>query len=176
MSDKIVEIFTRILPSVPSGAADTFAHGMRTYICAFKAQRDNDMNYESTPDYQNGWNEIMVVQADDLWVHTPHFNNILGLSISELFRTKITMFSPPCTVEIFRTVVFVDAHFNRWIISIMQSEIDPEQIRVCARFPRSGTKVEYFCLKKTENELSSPTFNTSCFKLLVYDANVWHDT
>jgi hypothetical protein len=176
MAAKIVEIFAKNLPSVNANAGEAFAAGMEAYHCAFKAIRDSAMNYETTPDYLNGWNEIMVVQKEDLWIHTPHFRKIVGLAIGELFRTKITMLAPPWGADISQhTMVLVDAYSNRWIMSVLHSEKDSEQIRICLRFPRSGTKAVPHALKSTENELAGADFNTNGLALVVYDTSVWHD-
>ena len=177
MSAKIVEIFTKNLPSVNANAGQAFAAGMVAYHRAFTAIRDGAMNYETLPDYRNGWNEIMVVQKeDDLWIHTPHFKKIMGLSIGELFGTKITMLAPPCGPEIFCVVCLVDACSNRWIMSVLQSEMDSEQIRICLRFPRSGTKMALtpHTLKLTESELAGADFHTNGLQLIVYDTSTWH--
>ena len=64
MSAKIVEIFTKNLPSVNANAGQAFAAGMGAYHCALKAMLDSAMNYETTPDYLNGWNEIMDVSGN----------------------------------------------------------------------------------------------------------------
>jgi hypothetical protein len=116
MNTKIVDIFTKHLPSIPSTTAEAFAQGMQSFYDA----RQDGMEYE-----------IMVVGDDELWVHTPHFRKILGQTISELFNTKITMFRAPCTQRFSHSMVFVDAHNDRWSVSVLKSET---QYRICMRW------------------------------------------
>ena len=173
MTDSIVEIFSRHLPSVNSNTAVAFAQGMRAYHSVFKTQQAcSGMNYANTPDYLNSWNEIMVIRLDDdLWVHTPHFKRIVTLAINELFGTDITLFSPHCPLDFFYSMVFLDASYNGWIVSVLQSEVDPDKVRICARLPRFGMKVAIHVLKLTENELgASKTPSGQPLTLMVYDA------
>ena len=175
MTDIIVEIFSRNLPSVNSNTAVAFAHGMRNYYSVFRVHQASGMNYTNTPEYLNSWNEIMMIHPDDdLWVHTPHFKKIIGLAINELFQTNIEMFSPPCQLDLFYSMVFVDANFNGWIVSVMQSEVDSEKVRICARLPRYNMKVttSYNLISHaTENELSaSKSSSGQPTVLLVHDA------
>ena len=174
MSNKIAEIFAKCLPSIPGAKAEAFADGMLTYYHAFKTRRDEDMNYKSVPDYHTEWNFIMAVESDDLWVHTPHFRKAVALALGELFKTKIAMFSPPNTVDIEHSVMFIDAHFNRWGVSLLRYESQPEAFRVCARFPHSDTKVLPFKMF-SEKEMSDPAFNKSEIHILVQNtSDFWH--
>ncbi len=169
MTEKIVERFIQILPSVPATSASAFADGMQNYYTAFKTHRESAMNYESKAEYLDAWHEIIVVKKDDLSIHSPQFRKVLGLSIGELFKTKITMFSPPSTVDFIYSIVYVDENCNRWIVSLLESDADANELRICARLPRSGTKVSTFGLDKSEIDLSSPNFNNSGIHLMVQD-------
>ena len=175
--DSIMEIFTKNLPSVPLSAAEEFAQGMKDYYSVFNAHRDADMNYTSKPEYGTSWNDIMMINPDnDTWVHSPAFRKTVGLAISKLFKTKITMFSPPCTVYANYSMVFLDAHFNGWVVSIVQSEIDLEKFRLCARLPRPDTKTVDLetCKKLTEKELSGLSTPVVPILLLVQDTSEWY--
>ncbi len=121
MNTKIVDIFTKILPSIPSTTAEAFAQGMQS----FYDNRQDGMEYD-----------IMVVGDDELWVHTPHFRKILGQTICELFNTHITKFKPPCTQHLSHSMVFVDVHNNRWGVSVLKTET---QYRICMLFHTSNT-------------------------------------
>jgi hypothetical protein len=170
----IAEIFTKSLPSIQRAKAEAFADGMLTYYNAFKTRRDEDMNYKSAPDYHSEWNFIMAVEPDDLWVHSPQFRKVVALAIGALFKTNITMFSPQNTVDIVYSLMFVDAHFNRWGVSLLRSESQPEAFRVCARFPLSDTKIQTF---KTilETEMIDPAFNKSDVHILGQDTTaLWY--
>jgi hypothetical protein len=174
MQCTVEEIFSRNLPSVNSNAAAVFASGMQAYYEVFKQKRDSDLNYDKASDYYDEWNQIMEVGQDDLWVHTPHFRKILGLAISKLFKTKITMFSPPCTVKPDHSMMFIDQHANRWGVSVMQSASDPQKVRVCARFPIPRTRVSKFQIT-TEEKTCNPSFNSAFDNtILVQDAEYWH--
>jgi hypothetical protein len=174
MPGKIVDIFTENLPWISPDKAEAFADGMLTYHNAFKTRRDEDMNYKSAPDYHTEWNFIMTVETDDLWVHTPHFRKVVGLALGELFKTKITMFSPQNTADIEHSVMFIDAHLNRWGVSLLRSETNPDKFRICARFPLSDTKVQPFKTIK-EKEMSDPAFNKSEIHILVQDTtSLWY--
>ncbi len=136
------------------------------------------MNYEATPDYHNACNEIMVVRPDDFWIYTPHFKKILGLAIGELFKTKITMLGCADDTDMVHTLVFLDAQHNRFALTVLPSEVVDDQnpimtIRICARFPLSGTKVQ-MSKTLTDNEISTPAFNASPFVILVHDTSAWH--
>ena len=175
MSDKIAAIFSSQLPTV--AAADAFAKGMCAYHVAYKAQRDGAMNYADTAEYYNWQLEIMVLQQDDFWVYAPHFRKAMALAIGELFKTKVTMFSAPATVGISQSMLFVDVHFNRWMVSITEStdsESAAGQIRVCMRFPIANTKVSHANVLE-EGQMCDPAFNASISSVHVYDANVWHE-
>jgi hypothetical protein len=116
----------------------------------------------------------MAVEPDDLWVHSPQFRKVVALAIGALFKTNITMFSPQNTVDIVYSLMFVDAHFNRWGVSLLRSESQPEAFRVCARFPLSDTKIQTF---KTilEKEMIDPAFNKSDVHILGQDTTaLWH--
>jgi hypothetical protein len=176
MSNPIAEIFTKCLPMMPGAKADAFGDGMLTYYNAFKTRRDDDMNYKIAPDYHTEWNFIMAVEPNDLWVHSPQFRKAMALAIGELFKTKITMFGPQNTVDINYSMMFIDAHFNRWGVSISRSVGQPEAPlcgRVCARFPLSDTKVHPFTTIQ-EKEMSDPAFNNSKIHILVQDTtDLW---
>ena len=171
--EEIEEIFARNLPSVSTSAAFAFASGMHTYYEDFRARREGDMNYEKAADYFNGVNEIMEVSEDDLYIYTPHFKKILGLTISKLFKTKITMLSSPGDVKNNYSLYFVDDHKNRWNVSAQQSESDPLKVRICARFPIAGTII-HMTHASPESEIHSPLFNASGKLLCVRDAQEWH--
>jgi hypothetical protein len=174
MSNPIAEIFTKCLPMIPGAKADAFADGMLTYYNAFKTRRDDDMNYKIAPDYHTEWNFIMAVEPDDLWVHSPQFRRAMAMAIGELFKTKITMFAPQNTVDINYSVLFIDAHFNRWGVSLSRSVGQPEAFRVCARFPLSDTKVQHSTTMK-EEDISDPAFNNSRNHVLAQDTtDLWH--
>jgi hypothetical protein len=117
----------------------------------------------------------MELGQDDFWVHSPQFKKVVGLTIGELFGTKITMFSPQNTVAGIYSIVFVDAHFNRWGVSLLKSDAaeSPDKNRLCMRFPFSGTKVQPF-MSLTEQEISHPVFNTSLIHLYVQDTGIWY--
>jgi hypothetical protein len=132
------------------------------------------MNYEKAADYHNALNDIMVVRAEDYWIYTPHFKKILGLSISKLFKTKITMLGCSNDSEFFHSNVYVDEHSNRFLLSMVASEVDPAMIRLCVRFPVSGTKMQMISMIK-DKEMSTPEFNASHHLILVQDASAWHD-
>ena len=153
MKEKIVGIFTKNLPSVSASTAEEFAGGMQAYYNAFKARQDSDMNYNSAPDYHSELNHIMAVAREDYWVHSPQFRKILGLAIGKLFKTKITMFSAQNTLDISYSFMFVDAHFNRWSVSLLPllssagHDDDSEKgakYRICTRFPISDPKFSIF--------------------------------
>ena len=171
---EIEEIFTKCLPSIPSSAAESFAKGMHAYYDAFNTMRASEMNYEKAPDYHNALHDIMVVKPDDYWIYTPHFKKIMGLSISKIFKTKITRLACANDVEIFHSTVYVDEHRNRFVFFIIASDVDPTMIRLCARFPVSGTKMQEIQMI-TDKEMSSPDFNASMDAILVQDASAWHD-
>jgi hypothetical protein len=170
MSDKIAAIFSSQLPTVD--AADAFAKGMCAYHIAYKVQRDGAMNYADTPEYYNSQPEIMLVKQDDFWVHTPQFRKVMALAIGELFKTKVTMFSAPATVGCSVAMLFIDVHFNRWLVSISESAAG--QIRVYMRFPIANTKVSHAVVVE-EGQMCSPTFNASDSCMMVQDANAWHE-
>ena len=174
MSDKLVDIFIDTLPSVPLTTAEAFATGMHAYYNAFKAKRESDMNYHCAPSYHSEFSNVMVMEQHDLWVHSPQFRKIFGLSINELFKTKITMFSPQSSIDATYSVVFVDTYFNRWSVSIVQSECDPTKLNLCVRFPVSGTKVQPF-MKLSEQKISDPAFNNSMIHLFVQKTDEWYD-
>ena len=180
MKGKLCTIFKKNLPSVSSSTAEEFASGMQAYYSAYKARQDSDMNYNLAPDYHNEFNHIMAVTREDYWVHSPQFRKILGLAIGELFKTKITMFSAQNTVNISYSIMFVDAHFNRWSVSHLPSLAAQDdsgegaKFRICTRFPVSGTKVMHYS-KISENEISDPAFNKKDVGICVHDASVWHD-
>jgi hypothetical protein len=142
------------------------------------------MNYISAPDYHSELNHIMAVAREDYWVHSPQFRRILGLAIGKVFKTKITMFSPQNTVDISYAMLFVDAHFNRWSVSLLPlllssagQDDDSEKeakFRICTRFPISGTKVQHF-FKITEEEISDPAFNKKEIAIFAHDTSMWHD-
>jgi hypothetical protein len=174
MPGKIVEIFTKNLPWISPDKAEAFADGMLTYYNAFKSRQDEDMNYKSAPDYHTEWNFIMTVEPDDLWVHTPQFRKAVALALGALFKTKITMFSPQNTVDITYSVMFIDECFNRWGVSLLHSETDPDKFRICARFPLSDTKVQPF-ETVIEKAMSDPAFNKSTIHILVQKTtDFWH--
>ena len=173
-SDVIIQdLFTQNLPSVQSNSANEFSKGMNAYYSAFKVQQEKAMNPESIPDYHNAFHKIMEVQKDDYWVHSPQFRKVLALAISNVFKTEITMLSPPCLPYIYYTMVFVDEYKNRWIISLQESASDPNKLSICARLPRSSTKTQY-SISMTEKELSSADFNASCVQIFVQDTKSWH--
>ena len=176
MHSDIAAIFTKYLPSVSSTFASAFANGLIAYHKAFRDHQDKSVNYETLPDYQNAILEIMVVQKDETWIHSPQFRKIMALSIGKLFGTKITRFSPPSNVDIFYTMVFLDSHHNRWLISLQQSEVNQEKTCLCASLPRSGTFMTELLVMNTENDQSSPEFQKNGFKVLVQDTtSIWHD-
>ncbi len=173
--DSITEIFTKNLPSVPLSSAEAFAQGMEAYHSVYKAHQDSDMNYTSKPEYGTSWNDLVMINPDkDTWVHSPQFRKIIGLAISKLFRTEITMLSPPCTVDAVYSMVFLDAHSNGWVVSVMQSETDLEQFRVCARLPRPNLKTATICKMLTESELSGLSKLPEPIILLVQDTSEWY--
>lgn len=171
---KIVQLFRKNLPSVQSGVADELASRMQTYHDAFKRHQNGTVNYECAPEYYTSMHEILMVQQDDLWIHAPHFKKFLGLTIGELFKTKITMICHPSNVGISTTTVLVDAHFNRWVVSFKQSDADLEKICISISLPVSGTKTSTACTKNAE-ELNNPFFNASGVKIFVQDTSAWFE-
>jgi hypothetical protein len=170
MSDEIAAIFSKYLPSVAASGA--FAKGMRSYHNVYRVQRDGDMNFPGNPEYYNWQLEIMVLKPDDYWVHSPQFRKVMGLAIGELFKTKITVFTPPATVGIPQSsMMFIDTHFNRWMVSI--SETDSGEVRLFLRFPVANTKVAYSIVME-ESQMCDPAFNASPLHVLAMDASVWH--
>ncbi len=116
----------------------------------------------------------MVVKPDDYWIYTPHFKKIMGLSISKIFKTKITRLGYTNDAEIFHSNVYFDEHSNRFAFFIIASDVDPAMIRICGRLPVTGTKVQMINLIK-DKEMSTPDFNASHHHILVQDASAWHD-
>jgi hypothetical protein len=170
MSDEIAAIFSKYLPTVD--ASDAFAKGMRSYHNVYKVQRDGDMNFSGTPEYYNWQLEIMVLKPDDYWVHSPQFRKVMGLAIGEMFKTKITIFTPPATVGIPQSsMMFIDVHFNRWLFTI--SETDAGEVRLFMRFPVTNTKVAYAGVVE-ESQMCNAAYNASGLHVLAMDASVWH--
>ncbi len=94
VTDPLVEIFTKTLPAVAPATASLFVGGMRAYHAAYRDRRDSSINHEASTDYRSTYSTLMTLQPDDYWAYTPHFKKILALSISHLFKTKITMLCP----------------------------------------------------------------------------------
>ena len=133
------------------------------------------MNYSTAPDYHNNFTHIMSMREEDFWVHSPQFRKILGLTIGELFKTKITMFSSQNNMGNSYAMTFVDSHLNRWGVSILSSDVDSEgpKFSIGARFPISVTKVMHYT-KMTEKEISDPAFNKSDIAICVHDTSSWY--
>jgi hypothetical protein len=176
MTDTLVEIFTRNLPFVSPSAAEDFARGMRAYHGAFQQHRDNALNYEGDPEYRQGLTEIMQLRQEDYWVYTPHFKRILGLSIGELFKTKITMITPRSDVDIFHEAILVDTHYNKWVVYITHKKSDPSIIHVALKFPRTGTKTHFASISYVSNMDKPETEKSTSTVFIVHDASVWHDS
>ena len=172
MTESTVEIFSRLLPSVPSEVADTFAQGMCSYHAAFKSYRDTAMNYEDLPDYLNAQHIVMEVPKDRFWPYTPHFRKCVSLTLQGLFKAKIVSFGTS-PVTMVQTLVFVDDHSNRWIMTLEKSPLNPELNLIYVHFPRSNTPV-CKCGNSTQlKALNDPALSTTGISLLVCDTTCW---
>ena len=151
MAENIVSIFTKNLPSVSATSARVFADGIVAFYSAFKDYQNDDMNYESNAEYLNYKRDIMVVKHEDLWIHSPQFMKTLGLTIGELFRTKIAYLGNGNNTNVYYTMMFIDMRFNRFIVSFEKSG---EDVSVSVRMPRSETRVVPDMKVMTEAELA----------------------
>ena len=175
MTDPVIKIYSKLLPSIPSSAVRKYAEGMCSYHTAFKSFRDAAMSYEGLPDYQNAQQTIMEVSKDQLWPFSPHFRKCVSLTLQELFKTKIVSFGM-CPVTMDQTLVFVDDHSNRWIMSLMESPHDPELNLIYMHFPRSNTpvcKCGHITQLKTLND---PALSSSGLALIVCDTACWDES
>ena len=163
-----MSIFTKNLPSVSATSARVFADGMVTFYSAFKDYQNDHMNYESEAEYLNYKRDIMVVKHEDLWIHSPQFMKTLGVTIGELFRTKIVHFGNVNTANFLYTMLFIDTHFNRFIVSFEKSG---EDISMSVRMPRSETKIAPDMKWMTETELADPALSNSGLAVIAQDVS-----
>ena len=168
------EIFTKLLPSVPAVKRSAFLDGMRAYHEKFKGYRGGDMNYEADEQYQNEWVDIAKVDQTDYWVYSPQFSQVMGLLVNELFKTKIQHHSLPNPLSYNRDVILIDKHMNRWAVSFIAAESEPEKLRICMRFPRSKTLICTCGIKfVSENEISAADTKVA---INVLDTSGWYES
>jgi hypothetical protein len=165
-------IFTKNLPSVPASYASAFEAGMLSYYTAFKDHQNNDMNYVSKPEYLQLKHEIMQIKQDDLWIHSPHFIKTMGLTIGKLFRTKIAYIGNSSYANVFYTMLFIDTHYNRWIVSLQESG---DEVSVIIRMPRSNTNIYKNVKFIEESELADPELCKSVLQIVAQDVTTsWY--
>ena len=170
MTEPVTDLFSKLLPSVASPVACTYAEGMCAYYTAFLRLRDAAMNYESLPDYLDAQPTVMAVPKEQMWPYSPHFRKCVSLTLQTLFKTKIVSFcmSP---VNMDQTLVFVDEQKNRWIMSTMESPDDPALNLIYMHFPRRNTPVCGHTLQA--KALSDPFLSSSGMGLVVTDTADW---
>jgi hypothetical protein len=178
--DPLVEIFTKNLPAVAPATASLFASGMRAYYAAYRECRDSAMNHEARTDYRKTYSTLMTLSQDDYWAFTPHFKKILALSISHLFKTKITLLSPPTDLDLKNTTMLVDEHANRWIVQLVPPAGPPNLFPTAVNilFPRSGTKTykhDTISVRKLNVLGFEHEEGAAGWTLGVYDISKWHD-
>ena len=123
-----------------SQTASDFAYGFRAYHTAFNGLCESAMNYETLPEYQAS-TYIMHVPLDQHWPYTSHFRKVLALSISDLFKTKITALGSH-SVSTCQLLIFMDDHLNRWAVLLVHMEDSASDTKLNRRFmyfPRSKT-------------------------------------
>jgi hypothetical protein len=172
----IIEIFLKVLPSIPLSVAGEYAERMCSYYTAFNTCRDaGGMSYEESPEYQNTQQTIMEVPKDQLWPFSPYFRKCVFMTLKELFKSKIVSFSmSPVTMD--QTLVFVDDRNNRWIMSIVESPNDPKLNLIYMHFPRSNTPI-CKCGNTTQlKSLNDPAFASSGQGLIVCDTADWDES
>lgn len=174
MTDPIAEIFSKHLPSFPSATADEFAQGMRSYHAAFKSHRDVAMNYEALPEYLNMQHTIMKVPHDQFWPYTPHFRKSVSLAIQEVFKTRITSLSTN-SVTIAQSLIFVDKHGYRWIMTVEECPLDPDMNRIYMHFPRSNTSVSIVGVQVPIKQLNDPALTNREIAIITSDVSHWNE-
>lgn len=174
MTDPITEIFSKHLPSIPSAIADEFAQGMRSYHTAFKSHRDVAMNYEALPEYLNAQHTIMEVSRDQFWPYTPFFRKSVSLAIQEVFKTRITSLGTN-SVAIAQTLIFVDEHSNRWIMTVGESPLDPDMNRIYMHFPRGNTPIFIVGIQTPIKKLNDPALANGGIAILTSDTSHWNE-
>ena len=174
MTEPVIEIFSKLLPSISSPVACTYAEGMCSYYTAFQRYRDEAMSYESSPDYLNAQPTIMAVPNDQMWPYSPHFRKCVSLTLQKLFKTKIVSFCMSL-VTMDQTLVFVDEQKNRWIMSTMESPDDPALNLIYMHFPRSNTPVFKSGLTCQLKALRDPSLFSFGMGLGVTDTATWDE-
>ena len=174
MTEPVNEIFSNLLPSIPSSFAHKYAESMCSYYTEFKAFRDAAMNYEDLPGYLNTQQTIIEVSKDQFWPFSPHFRKCVSLTLQKLFKTKIVALgmSP---VGMDQNLVFVDDHKHRWIMSLVESPSDPGMNLIYMHFPRSNTPL---CSRGHTTQLEAlkdPAMATSGRDLIVCDTACWDE-
>lgn len=174
MTDPIAELVSLHLPSEPATTAELFADGMRSYHEVFKTHRDKAMHYQALPEYQNLQHTVMTVPRDQFWPYTPFFRKMVAAMIQELFKTKITSlaFNP---VSMAQTLVFVDEHQNRWIMTVEEDPSDLSLNKITVFCPRSNTPtitvgIQVQCPFK---QLNDPAFASSGLSIMTHDVSAW---
>ena len=172
--NSLAEICSRCLPSVAGIVAGGFCEGMREYHELYKSYRDRAMNYESLPEYQNAQHCVMKVGRDEFWPYSPHFRKTVGLTIQELFKTKIVeMAMSPVSME--QMVIFVDESGNRWIMTLTECETDSCLNRICMFCPRGNTPVSVQSVPKNLKQLNDPAFGKNGLALMVCGVSGWNE-
>lgn len=179
-ADPLVEIFTKNLPAVAPATASLFASGMRAYYAAYRERRDSAMNHEACMEYRKTYSTLVPLQQDDYWAFTLHFKKILVLSISHVFKTKITMLSPPTDLDVKNSTMFVDEHANRWIVQLVPPAGPPNLFPTAVNilFPRSGTKTykhETISVRKLNVIGFEHEEGAAGWSVGVHDISKWHD-
>jgi hypothetical protein len=173
VDDSLAEIWSRCLPSVAGMVGGEFFEGMRGYHELYKSYRDQAMNYESLPEYQNAQHCVMRVGRDEFWPCSPQFRKAVALTIQKLFKTKITaMAMSPASME--QMVVFVDESGNRWIMVVDECETDPCLNRICMFFPRANTPVCVQGVPTALKPLNDPALGKSGLGLVVCGVGEWN--
>ena len=172
MTESVSEIFSKLLPSIPSSVAEEFAQRMCAYHTAFKHHREAAMNYEDSSDYLNAQLTVMEVPKDQHWPYTPHIRKCVSLTLEALFKTKISSFgTSPVTMD--QTLVFVDDHSNRWIMALVESPRDPDSNLIYMHFPRSNTPTCQCGINTPLKALNDPAFSSAGVGLIVCNTAFW---
>ncbi len=139
MTESLEDIFCKHMPHVDASMATTFAANMQAYYEQFKVFRNESINYEALPDYQNTQQHILHAPKDSFWLYSPHFKKTMALAIGGLFGTTITKigFGVWC-----QCIIFIDEHSNRWIVVIDEPPACGEGFRkISMFFPRGKTQL-----------------------------------
>jgi len=170
MADELDAIFEKNLRLVDNERRRVFVEKMREYRERYMFYQANDMNYVETSDYINDSFCVSVVDRDDYWVYSPQFNKTMGLTLSKLFRTKITYVGCGFCLD-FERIVFVDQHKNRWLMCRRSRESEPDKVYVTLRMPRPRTNLALLIFADDSTVLNAE-FRGS---FLVEDASKWHE-